>query len=284
MYIKYFQAFVFIIVISCNYIAKAQINSIVTGNINENYIYHDYTPDEELHTININLAEYFFVDVNNDSIVDFRFSTCTAGGQGVTFSSVDIVPLNYSKISSHFLNIGGGCGFSDIAVGKKYFEGDTITYDSSFIDSTTVNFNIVHFFEGCYDYNFNEWNDTGNMYIAYCLDEGVTKTLGWFKVRDVTYSSIIIDSYFYNSYGVHTNNIIQNININVSPNPSDGFLYLTGSEIEEIEIINSCGQLLDIKKVYSDNTQLNMKDYGKGFFILKIKTRLGIVNKRVILK
>ena len=69
--------------------------------------------------------------------------------------------------------------------------------------------------------------------------------------------------------------------IKLYPNPSHGSFTVEGESIENITIFNVNGQ--SIKKVQNIklDSQINITNLDKGFYIIKIETKKGIVNKKI---
>lgn len=76
-----------------------------------------------------------------------------------------------------------------------------------------------------------------------------------------------------------------NINslISVHPNPSSGRVYVEGIEHGVIQVFNTTGALLTEKKV-SNQTQIDLKPYPKGLYLLKVTHGTEVETFKIILK
>ena len=70
------------------------------------------------------------------------------------------------------------------------------------------------------------------------------------------------------------------------PNPvTDGNLNIVGNaNITEVAVFNLMGQNIDKISVNNTSTKLNTSNYSKGIYLLKISTKDGVVNKRIIIE
>jgi hypothetical protein len=79
--------------------------------------------------------------------------------------------------------------------------------------------------------------------------------------------------------GINDNTSIDGINI--YPNPSTNFVSIKAPVIESIKIFNTAGQLIEDKKVNSDDALINVSGFDAGLYILQIKTNKGCFFKRI---
>ena len=68
---------------------------------------------------------------------------------------------------------------------------------------------------------------------------------------------------------------------NIYPNPTSGMLNVEMPSMLSVSVYNMMGQCLVQKDVNGDSTTLNLKDHGKGVFMVMVKTADGIVTKKV---
>ncbi len=71
---------------------------------------------------------------------------------------------------------------------------------------------------------------------------------------------------------------------NVFPNPSDALFFIQMNDIQSISVYSINGQLLMNKIVNSDNYMLDLSEYSKGFYFVKINTPKAEFNHKIILK
>jgi len=77
-----------------------------------------------------------------------------------------------------------------------------------------------------------------------------------------------------------------NINIQLFPNPvNGGELSIAGNtNITEVFVFNLMGQKIDGLIVNNTMAKLNTSNYSKGIYLLKISTKDGVINKRVVVE
>jgi len=83
-------------------------------------------------------------------------------------------------------------------------------------------------------------------------------------------------------------NELSNSNIFIYPNPSTGIFNITGQNIEQIDIFNSLGQqilLIPHEKIRAvANIKIDLSNFDKGIYYVRIKTSLGVVTKKLVVK
>lgn len=75
-----------------------------------------------------------------------------------------------------------------------------------------------------------------------------------------------------------------NKQISVNPNPTNGKVTINGIDIKSIEVYNTLGQqLLQIQYPSNNNPlTIDLKDFAKGIYLLKINSTFGVASKKVI--
>jgi hypothetical protein len=74
-----------------------------------------------------------------------------------------------------------------------------------------------------------------------------------------------------------------NASISISPNPTSGTVVIYAKEVYEIEIYNSYGQRIRVKKISRENNPfIDLKKESSGIYYLKIKTTNGLAFKKVV--
>jgi hypothetical protein len=85
-------------------------------------------------------------------------------------------------------------------------------------------------------------------------------------------------------YSSIMNTAIDNMEVKVYPNPTSGEVEIEGlSSLEKtIEILNMNGQLLFTKSFNQENLSLNMANYPKGAYFIRITSEKGTLRKKLI--
>ena len=76
--------------------------------------------------------------------------------------------------------------------------------------------------------------------------------------------------------------------INIAPNPSNGLINLSLDETfqnAQVEVLNSCGQLIFSKEIINSAlTTLDITNYAKGIYFVKVQSGSGVVVKKVVVE
>lgn len=263
---------------------KTQENYIIAGHVDSNLYYHDIIPDKKVTAfawMGEGDTKYYYLDLNSDDINDFKFIVTDSGGQGGWTQAVYIEPLNQNSVSfSHdhmVLTDTTECGDTlYISVAKKYYDSDTIVYDSSFKKTSLVlNWDSWRYF--CYDDKINEWVDSQYLYVGLSVEDSVGYTLGWTKVYSVGMSSITFDSYYYNK-GV---NLAIGENkydaFNVYPNPAKNYINIKSmfsDRITNIEIFDLNGREYSVDTYFgATSSKINISKLTTGLYIIELYSR-----------
>lgn len=75
-----------------------------------------------------------------------------------------------------------------------------------------------------------------------------------------------------------------NENIKLFPNPTEGLVNITGLESGQIEVYNSLGQILNVKRINASETMLNISGFKPGVYLVKIKSGNSVLSKYIIKK
>lgn len=79
-----------------------------------------------------------------------------------------------------------------------------------------------------------------------------------------------------------SNSLVEN-NFSVYPNPTTAKVYITGNNYNNIEIYNSIGQKISIRKFLNQRSnEFDLSDLPKGIYLLKIYHEKNIFNKKII--
>lgn len=136
-----------------------------------------------------------------------------------------------------------------------------------FWDTAILTNNVYH------DTNFVfKFTDTGNHYF------------GFHAFSDGDQWDIMIDDFYLelnNASDIYENTIENNIK--VYPNPTKSQVNIASlNNIEELYLYNSTGKLIKTYLVNNATFRFSLEGLNKGLYLIKIKTKKGVVNKRII--
>jgi hypothetical protein len=117
-----------------------------------------------------------------------------------------------------------------------------------------------------------KFSDTGRHYFGFHM----------FSIGD-QWDFMIDDFYFESTTPTGIIKYNKNNNITIYPNPTNSEITIIGVEkIEYIYLYSSTGKL--IKTYLSNNIRekISLEEYVKGLYIISIKTKTGVINKRII--
>jgi hypothetical protein len=72
--------------------------------------------------------------------------------------------------------------------------------------------------------------------------------------------------------------------INIYPNPSNGFITITSKENCSIDILNSLGQIMITQKIINPITTIDFKDLIKGVYTMRMTTQKNLVAKKFVVQ
>ena len=83
-----------------------------------------------------------------------------------------------------------------------------------------------------------------------------------------------------NTFGINENNI----NAKIYPNPTSGFINIEVAGMQRITVINTLGQVVTDGELEADTTSIDMTQFGKGLFVIRIQTKDGSCTRRIEVK
>jgi len=244
--------------------------------------YHDVNPDYELGAQAGDFAEVAF-DLNNDGITDFVFSVFSkyqSDSEGPKFNKAGIVPFQE--------NGNAIVGYTVTHIPNKYY------YASALNVNDDIN-SGKHFWDYFGDFGtfvyyqypnhtFGQWNDVTDGYMGFRLkDNGGNTHYGWMRL-DVSKADarIVIKDYAYEStpdLGIKAGDgevPVENVN---SKSDVKIFAYDKTLFIESIEqssgtmkilVMDLSGKLMLQQESYDDHTQLSLKDFSEGIYLVSV--------------
>lgn len=117
-------------------------------------------------------------------------------------------------------------------------------------------------------------NSTGN-YSKFEFAKGADNSVA--PVNVASFSSIKIS--WKAAETVDVKEIAFNENIQIFPNPTKNMISINGGKIIDLEILNLSGAVVHKS---SDATKIDMGDFKSGIYLLRIKTKSGLVVKKLI--
>ena len=79
-------------------------------------------------------------------------------------------------------------------------------------------------------------------------------------------------------------NDLEQVLVNVYPNPSDGIFNIEGNGIRKVEVVDVLGQIVLSKEIENDFLQINLNDKVSGVYLLRVITDKGIYTDRLVRK
>jgi hypothetical protein len=86
----------------------------------------------------------------------------------------------------------------------------------------------------------------------------------------------------YHFFTVGVNENVFNKNVSIYPNPASDKLFVEAPSGSEIEISNLQGQLLKIIYTEEGRSTINISDFSKGLYFVKVKNESGIAVKKFV--
>ena len=249
---------------------------IVYSNIKDTTIYIPNAPYADS-------SNYYFFDINNDLVMDFRFVTTTFFDGGYhpphTAKAIGLTPATFPSL--HY--IAGGCfGYNTYLINS----GDTINKNRAW------NFaQYIKYIQTAIDWSCEV--PTGEFFLGLKLVISPDTLYGWVRCT-ATDTSVTVYDYAYNtasnSYilagqttsGIETNSLNNSIRIYSSCQT----LNVEFDEVQSqgtISLINIMGQVLQTFPVSGNHNEIPINSYNSGIYLLKIATPKFDYNKTIYL-
>lgn len=282
----------------------------VVGSANAQIIYTDINPDSTIFAV-----DSFFLDLNNDGIVDFRinalkYQSSTTGSHSQFNIDVDYVaiePLNNNEILSSYnyvsyYNYSSGAKalnkndtIQDVETDENWWSESMGILNGQGSYSGTMNGSS---FSGTIDYG--HFVGVTNKYVGVRIekvqDGDTIWQYGWVRL-DVASNgkSFVVKDYAYQGAhdkyilagmevsGTIEKKIVENIEIYVSQKT----LFIDFKELKKedaiIRVLNINGQEL-LKKENSEKSEISLKEFTTGIYIVNIQFEEVSISKKVMLR
>lgn len=254
--------------------AFTQINPYTAGLVGNEVCFIDIDDDTLIHQMNSTVSKTF--DINNDGINDFTFSRNVALSAGFYWNTLNVIPLNGSKIATDTLL---NCFGTNYRLAIFFDFGDSIDLQNIFYQENSV---FLHREEQrpapedtCNSYTSNLIN---NRYLGIQILDNGNLIHGWIKlgtyVIDPTFDLLV---YQYGLNKTCSNNIGDNNQISeilIFPNPFTEFIILKSNKMVltefDVNIYNLMGQLVFNGSLES-NKPINVSHFQEGMYTIVIK-------------
>lgn len=186
-------------------------------------------------------------------------------------------PLINLCVGSYTLTVidDNGCTASSQATvsGPSELEVTTSATPSSGNDGTAT----VTAFGGTAPYDFT-WNDANNQTTA----TATNLPAGDYEVTVTDDNGCEVVTTVIVEVAVGIANNIDNVNIEIMPNPASNFIKIKSAEIFSLNIINTVGQVIEKYEVAP--AVISVQDFPKGYYLMLFKNQQGIYKKIVTIQ
>lgn len=100
----------------------------------------------------------------------------------------------------------------------------------------------------------------------------------------ILHSSVGANDKYLNLTGESSIGVFEAIskNIQISPNPSNGLIFVNGIENAEVQVFNTAGQMIANQQISKNQNTLDISNQMNGVYFVKIKTNLGTITRKVV--
>ena len=286
----------FIILLQIN-ILYAQNSSITAGTYDSGMIYYNYNPDTVLPAGENGIYSCFIdIDLNFDSISDYKITNLNASGQNASNYQVEIVPYNDNEFSYH--RIDSSYNYL-LDTAYYYFVPSPVNYGEEINDSYLYTSAVSYLYMdrwssiSAYSNEIFDWDNIGPKYIAIRMNVDDTLYYGWIGIDISTKESqggrskVIVseyalskflpsdisDKYYFQPIEIYPNPVTSDLNINLPKNFSSGnilILDVGGVIRRKIQVLNT------------GLVQISVSDLESGSYILRIGGNGQFYYKKII--
>ena len=252
-------------------------------SVQAQYVYRDF-PDT---TLEIN-GDFFDLDLNNDTVLDFRFIQYRDTGTSGLIDHSIVLPFD----SSSSAVCGSQRGFFFYA--DRLDIGESISYSSNPWQgmSSSENYGTIEYrFDSVSD-PYSQWKDNGEGFIGLRLNKNDSLLYGWVRIEVTNGEKLIIKDCAYQS---KLDSSIDAGHLWISLGEqflnghmgfvSGGMLMLSrpsNSSLAKTSIYNSKGQLLISGDWLGDNWSLPISFFKSDLFIVVAESKDGVWVERIV--
>ncbi len=250
--------------------------SITTGQYGPYDYYYDNNPDS-LYYINTNYSSIVYqLDINNDGVFDFDIGASYSSSGGGTLNYVSISPKNNNKVSFSYIDTCYAWDSSSIVLTNMVYP-HTI---GEVIDSNLIWENLLFLIGSRYTPSYSGYGcafgtfDSISRYVGVKVFCGIDTLYGWIKLKNVTRglpSGFTIEEYACNKSSAVIEEIPNNENFSVYPNPVNGLLSVKVDKISQGMVLNLYtifGQQIIKEEIQQNLTRIDLSKLSSGFYIL----------------
>lgn len=282
------RRFFLFILLFLRVIDPCKSQSIVAGQVAISDYYFDINPDTEL----IGNAS-FSLDADKDNIVDLILNTgFSFADPHHLYAYAKVIPQDSNQVSySHNVTVYNP-GFGNTtthSVAKSFNSGDTISDDSSFVDSWWRALNYYAEFLGMGTFTIQDWTIAGEKYIGFRLIQSADTSFGWIRIFTTGYSHIVVKDYAINNHhGIGIKETEAGF-IFIYPNPSKNIFFISTNHTflnAEVTLFNTFGQSV-FEKSFSfitSKTKIELSPLQDGIYFVKINSGTSSFSQKLLIR
>ena len=250
----------------------SQNRFIVAGSHDPTDYFHDMIPDTTL-----TLGKSYNMDVNNDAIIDLNVTSSKAAGMFAGDDGVYLTILNgevrKDKYYVHIFNLNDTIG------------NDTAWHGNSIMK---ISYNTWQKCPPlCPGYNISVNDTLHDKYLGYRLFTQMDTLYGWVKISTNGATNLTMKEWAINKAITGINEVNDSASILVSPNPANDKIHImqTNNNAMEINLFDIVGkQVVPSVKSKNQKMEIDVSDMNNGVYFLNIRTELGTVTKKIIVR
>lgn len=270
------------------FIGNGQVNKLIVGNTDSMYY----------KSLNINIGVGFPIssyslDINNDSIPDFVFSTNSFGNanyvnEWTKITSFDSTLFNYENFyDSTCTYMEDSTIYYSYSLPKKNYLGDTINLNDTLLSTATY---ITYWWSNsgwpaCSFDRRDYWYDGNYRFITFKKYINGNIYWGWIQVKVQNgFARLNIKDFAFSFSKVESIDALTINEFSIYPVPARDYIFIKGENINSYLIENCTGQLIMSSKLNPVNeiNTVNVESLLPGIYIIKINSKNAYRSKRFI--
>jgi hypothetical protein len=175
--------------------------------------------------------------------------------------------------------------------GGQHLVGNGVNADLQILTDKLIAANRNSRMENLYCQYFDAWYDTidGGLFSIFSSHYIPNKYGSWGKkeyMNDVNAPKYLaVQNCVFNYNTLNLEYFDNEFDINIYPNPASTFIDIKSSHfISKLDILNTNGQLIQSKKINTQNAQIDILNLPKGLYFIKIYFVYGVLTKKIVLK